>query len=99
MNNLEKNERINNLLELYGNLLTDKQKEVMDMYYKYDLSISEISENCNISRAATFDMIKRVEKTLEDYESKLNLLNKREKITKIIEKLDEKTKEDILDIL
>ena len=40
---IEKTQRINNLLDLYKDLLTDKQQEIMDMYFLYDLSLSEIA--------------------------------------------------------
>ena len=96
---LAKSERINNLLELYKDLLTKKQQEVMDMYFLYDLSLAEISEESQTSRSAVFDLIKRTTKLLENYENKLHLLEKREKIYKIIEKLDEQTKEKILELL
>ncbi|MBQ8207024.1 MAG: putative DNA-binding protein [Bacilli bacterium] len=96
---IEKTQRINNLLDLYKDLLTDKQQEVMDMYFLYDLSLSEIAEDTNTTRAAVFDLIKRTTKTLENYESKLHLLEKREKILDIIKDLDENIKNQIEDIL
>ena len=61
---IEKTQRINNLLDLYKDLLTNKQQEVMDMYFLYDLSLSEIAEDTNTTRAAVFDLIKRTTKTL-----------------------------------
>ena len=63
---LAKSERINNLLELYKDLLTKKQQEVMDMYFLYDLSLAEISEESQTSRSAVFDLIKRTTKLLEN---------------------------------
>ena len=78
--NIEKTERINNLLDIYGNILTDKQKEVMEMYFQYDLSLNEISLNLNVSRNAVYDLIKRTTSLLEKYENKLNFLAKKEKI-------------------
>lgn len=94
-----KTQRINNLLDIYKDLLTLKQQEIMDMYFLYDLSLSEIAEDTNTSKAAVFDLIKRTTKTLENYESKLHLLEKREKIFKIIENLDEEIKHKIIEIL
>lgn len=96
---IEKTQRINNLLDLYKDLLTNKQQEVMDMYFLYDLSLSEIAEDTITTRAAVFDLIKRTTKTLENYESKLHLLEKREKILDIIKDLDENIKNQIEDIL
>ena len=97
--NIEKTERINNLLDLYKDLLTDKQQEVMDMYFLYDLSLSEIAEDCNTSRAAVFDLIKRSSKILENFESKLHLLEKRNKIIELIKDVDEQLKNKIEEIL
>ena len=96
---IEKTQRINNLLDIYKDLLTNKQQEVMDMYFLYDLSLSEIAEDTNTTRAAVFDLIKRTTKTLENYETKLHLLEKREKILDIIKNLDENIKNQIEDIL
>ena len=96
---IEKTQRINNLLDLYKDLLTNKQQEVMDMYFLYDLSLSEIAEDTNTTRAAVFDLIKRTTKTLENYDTKLHLLEKREKILDIIKNLDENIKNQIEDIL
>ena len=96
---IEKTQRINNLLDLYKDLLTNKQQEVMDMYFLYDLSLSEIAEDTNTTRAAVFDLIKRTTKTLENYETKLHLLEKREKILDIIKNLDENIKNQIEHIL
>ena len=94
-----KTQRVNNLLDLYKDLLTDKQQEVMDMYFLYDLSLSEIALDTNTSKAAVFDLIKRTSKTLENYEAKLHLLEKREKIYKLVDNLDEKLKEQILELI
>ena len=81
--------------ELYNSLLTEKQKEYFEDYYFYDLSITEIALNHDISRNAVFDQIKRINKALEDYENKLNLSKKIDKIAK----MDFDKKEEILKIL
>ena len=99
MINIEKTERINNLLDLYKDLLTEKQIEIMDMYYQYDLSLSEIAEDTQTSRSAVYDLIKRTSKILENYESKLHLLEKREKIQAAISELDEEVKRKIEELL
>lgn len=70
---LEKNERINDLLEFYSPLLTKKQQEYMQLYYGDDYSLGEIAENFQVSRQAVYDNIRRTEKILTGYEAKLHL--------------------------
>ena len=97
---LTKTLRYSSLLSLYQNLLTDTQKEIMSSYFSYDLSLSEIAEERNISRAACEDAIKKGITKLEEYESKLNLYEKSDKILKITAKLKKNTTnpQDIADI-
>ena len=62
------------LYDFYGELLTEKQKQVFDLHYQDDLSLSEIGEELSISRQAVWDQLKRTEKILMDYEQKLGLV-------------------------
>ncbi len=64
------------LYDFYSELLTDKQREIFEMYYLQDYSLQEISEQFNITRQGVRDTIKRTEKNLNEYESKLNLVHK-----------------------
>ena len=64
------------LMDLYGSLLTEKQRDIMEWYYNDDLSLAEIAEVNKTSRQAIHDLIKRCYKQLLSYESKLNLLQK-----------------------
>ena len=64
------------LMDLYSPLLTEKQKNIMELYYNDDLSLAEIAELNNTSRQAIHDLIKRCYKQILSYEDKLNLLKK-----------------------
>ena len=72
----EKDMRIAALIDIYGSLLTDRKREIIDMYYNDDYSLSEISENTGISRQGVRDSIKRAEQQLYDMEEKLGLAAK-----------------------
>lgn len=67
------------LLDLYGKVLTDKQKECLDLYYNQDFSLSEISEYYNITRQGAQDFIKRGKSCLLDLENKIKFLDKTKK--------------------
>ncbi len=73
---LEKIIYLNALFDLYGELLSNKQKTIFKYYYEDNLSLSEIATNLNVSRNAIFDTIKKVENYLDDYENKIGLYNK-----------------------
>jgi len=64
------------LLDFYSELLTDKQKDIMELYYYEDLSLSEIAEHEKITRQGVHDTIKRSELFLSDIEKKLSLVSK-----------------------
>lgn len=89
---MEERFRLCSLIDYYGNLLTDKQKNIMKLYFFDDLSLSEISEITRTSRQAVFDIIKRCTKLLNEYEEHLSILKKEENLSnikkEILEKLD-----------
>ena len=97
--NLEKMIEVGQLFEVYKDLLTDKQKEIVSLYYEEDYSLGEISENLNVSRQGVYDTLKRAEKVMKDYEQKLHLLSelqkKEETVKNIIEKIVD-IKQDLL---
>ena len=77
MNNLlEKKTYYQMLFSLYGNLLTDKQKELFVAYYENDYSLQEIAEEFGISRNAVHDALKNAVKNLEHFEESLKLYQK-----------------------
>lgn len=62
------------LLDFYGDMLTDKQKDVIDLYYNQDLSLGEIADEVGISRQGVRDSIKRGEALLFEMEGRLGFL-------------------------
>lgn len=87
---IDKKIKISMLYDFYSQLLTEKQKDMIDLYYNQDLSLGEIAQELQISRQAVYDTIKRTEKILYDYEKKLKLFELFDsKMTKI-EKLKER---------
>lgn len=74
---------LNNLFDLYGELLTEKQKKYFMDYYFHNLSYGEIGDKYNISRNAIFHQLKIIEEKLCFYEEKLKLYYKKEKIEEI----------------
>ena len=64
------------MLGFYGQLLTERQEEIVQMYYDHDLSLGEIAQNLRITRQGVFDNIKRSEKALYNIENKLGLVEK-----------------------
>ncbi len=76
---INKANRINLLIDFYGSLLTEKQLTILRLQFFEDLSLSEIAEPLGISRQAVNDHIRRAIEMLEEYESKLRLLEKHDK--------------------
>ncbi len=70
---LEKFLHMSALFDFYGPLLTDKQNRCLQMHLLEDFSLSEISAELGISRQAVYDMLKRSEQIMQQYEDKLGL--------------------------
>ena len=87
------------LYDYYGELLTDKQKKYFKDYYFDNLTLSEISENYNISRNAIHKSLKEIEEKLLYYEEKLKLYEKNNKIKKLITNLDDELKNKIIELI
>ena len=86
MDKIKKTVRYNSLLHIYGSLLSKTQYAFSDAYFSYDLSLSEIAEAHNVSRAAVEDAIKKALKKLDEYEKNLKVLANNEQILSLIEK-------------
>ena len=87
---MSKNLSVSVLMDFYGALLTDKQKEALELYYNQDFSLAEIAEHMDISRQGVRDFIKRGEKQLLDFEEGLGLLKRFSKISENLSELSEK---------
>ena len=74
------------LLDTYGVLLTERNREILDYYYNDDYSLSEISELTVISRQGVRDSIKKSEEEIYGYESKLKIVEKYEEISGLCER-------------
>lgn len=88
------------LYDIYGNLLTDKQKEYFEAYYFNNLSLSELANIYNISRNAIHKQLKETINKLENYESNLKLALKNEMLESIITEIsDEELKRKIQEVI
>ncbi len=76
------------LYDYYGDLLTEKQKDVIDLYYNEDLSLAEIAEHSGITRQGVHDSIRRAEQVMREFEDKLGLVRKSVRLSKIADELD-----------
>lgn len=61
------------LFDFYGDMLTEKQRQVVELYYEEDLSLAEIAENQNITRQGVRDSLKRAEAQMREMEERLHL--------------------------
>lgn len=83
---MEKDLSFCELNQIYGKLLTDKQREITDLYYSCDLSLAEIAEMKNISRSACLDNITNAKKHLLRFEKELKLARKRKDLNEALAK-------------
>ena len=84
---LAKDMNISLLFDFYGEILTEKQQDVIDYYYNDDLSLAEISEHLGITRQGVRDSIKRAEATLIEMEEKLGLAKRFREIQHGLDKI------------
>ena len=80
------------LYDFYGELLTERQREVLELYNEENLSLAEIAEEFGISRQGVHDALHKAQKALEEYERKLGLVERfsatSEAISKISSQID-----------
>ena len=77
------------LIDIYGSLLTDKQREIMTARFHRDLSLSEISEMVEITRSAVQDTIKKTVDKLHGFEKNLQVLKHRKTLQDTLDALEE----------
>jgi predicted DNA-binding protein YlxM (UPF0122 family) len=77
------------LYDFYGQLLTKRKQEVMELYHEENYTLAEIADEFGISRAAVHDSLKSAEKSLQEYEQKLKLVAKFMETSDAIRKIDE----------
>lgn len=101
MDDLNKLVKYNSLLLIYQELLSKTQKEILTDYFAFNLSISEIATNREVSRAAVEDAIKKGQAKLDELENALGVYSKNSKIRALLESLretnDDKEKNSIIE--
>ncbi|MBE6670274.1 MAG: hypothetical protein E7601_08725 [Ruminococcaceae bacterium] len=75
------------LLDFYGELISDKRRNVLDLYYNNDYSLAEISEQIGITRQGVLDSIKKGKEELSFFEEKLNLAKRFEENEIAVQKI------------
>ena len=96
---MEKLFYLNELFDLYGCLLTEKQQNYFKDYYFDNLSYGEIAEKYKVSRNAIFHQLKLIEKKLLYYEENLKINDKKKQINDIIKLIDDKEIKRIMENL
>ncbi len=85
---MAKDLKVTLLLDFYGEMLTEKQRDMIELYYDEDLSLGEIAETAHITRQGVRDSIKRGEQQLYELEDKLGLADKFQKYNELLEKIE-----------
>lgn len=80
---MEKDFSIAELYDIYGELLTKRQRELFESYYLYDLSLTEIAEPEGKSRQSVFDAVKKVKEKLVFYEQTLGIKKTKDALNKL----------------
>lgn len=100
---MDKSIKFSMLLEIYGNLLTEKQSDTVDLYYNQNLSLSEIADEIGVTRQAVRKSLIEAEKNLQEYENKLGFLERqvqrKNKIDKILEIIEDENLQKMIEEL
>ncbi len=78
---------VSRLIDIYGAALSDRQRDVVDLYYNEDLSLAEISEHCGITRQGVRDAIRHGVETLYSLETALGFKAKGDRIAVLVSQL------------
>lgn len=76
------------LYDFYGNLLSERQRQIVGLRYEDDLSLAEIASELGISRQGVYDALKNGERSLNEYEEQLGLVQRFAEESEAIEKID-----------
>lgn len=71
------------LIDIYGNFLTENQRNVIENFYNYDLSLGEIAENLGVSRQAVNDTKHKAENILKEFEKNLRLAELKDSLIRL----------------
>lgn len=85
---IDKIAEVSLLYDFYGQLLTERQREVMRLYHEENYSLSEIAKEYLISRQGVHDTLKKAERALHEYEEKLGLVEKLEMTGRAIREIE-----------
>ena len=82
------------LFSYYGELFPKKKREYLELYLEENSSLSEIAEQCGVTRQAVFDNIKKGVQKLDEYENKLGIFKKEKELKRKLEYLKKKINYD-----
>ena len=85
---MEKDLTVSLLLDAYGGLLTERQRDMMEQYYEEDLSLAEIDDNCGVTRQGVRDAVRRTEKILRGYEQSLGMVARYQAVCLLADELE-----------
>lgn len=86
--------KYNELYDVYGNLLNEREKEIFKLYYEEDFSLQEIASERNVSKSAIGNAIKIINQKLDAYEEKLQMAMKMKQLQSLFEKINDPVLKD-----